>query len=152
MSLASFLRQAGYRRVSLERTGVGHFEASGTLAGHPVRVLIDTGASSTVVDLATAQTCALDTAPLGATGGGAGGSNLTIYQIPGTALRLGDAVVHPKTLYAMDLTHCNAALAQKGALPVQMILGVDVYEAYHAVIDYSSSSLFLRDSEVTGAG
>jgi hypothetical protein len=59
--------------------------------------------------------------------------------------------VHPKALYAMDLKHCNAALAQKGALPVQAILGVDTYEAHLAVIDYASSSLFLRDMGSNGA-
>jgi predicted aspartyl protease len=43
MSLQSFLEADGYRRVPLTRNGVGHFETGGTLAGNPVRVLIDTG-------------------------------------------------------------------------------------------------------------
>lgn len=146
MSLSSFLRDAGYCRVSLNRTSVGHFEASGTLSGHPVRVLIDTGASNTVVHLATAREFGLDTGAPGSTGGGAGGSNLEVYQVSGAELRVGAALVHPEVLYAMDLEHCNAALAQKGGSPVQLILGVDVYDAHRAVIDYASKSLFLRDT------
>jgi hypothetical protein len=45
----------------------------------------------------------------------------------------------------MDLSHADAALAQQGAAPIEAILGVDVYEAQAAVIDYGSASLFLRD-------
>jgi len=35
--LAAFLEAAGYRRVALRRTGVGHFEADGTLNDRAVR-------------------------------------------------------------------------------------------------------------------
>jgi hypothetical protein len=45
----------------------------------------------------------------------------------------------------MDLTHVNAALAQKGATAVDVILGVDVFDAQSAIIDYGSASIFLRD-------
>lgn len=60
-SLAAFLDAAGYRQIQLERTGVGHFEAAGTLNHRPVRVLIDTGAASTVVSLALARELGLET-------------------------------------------------------------------------------------------
>jgi hypothetical protein len=45
----------------------------------------------------------------------------------------------------MDLAHVNAALAQKGATPIDVILGVDVFDAQSAIIDYGSASLFLQD-------
>jgi hypothetical protein len=51
MSLLAFLQSGGYRQIPLTRNAVGHFETAGTLAGRPVRVLIDTGAGSTVVSL-----------------------------------------------------------------------------------------------------
>jgi hypothetical protein len=46
----------------------------------------------------------------------------------------------------MDLSHVNSALALKGAAAVDVILGVDVFEKQAAVIDYGSSSLFLKDA------
>lgn len=58
---------------------------------------------------------------------------------------MGDVVPRPKALLAMDLTHVNAALPQKGAARVDVFLGVDVFEAQAAIIDYGSASLFLRD-------
>jgi len=146
MSLAAVLETDGYRRVPLTRTTVGHFETPGTLNGRPIRVLIDTGAASTVVSLSLSQELGLDIVPLGRTGGGAGGANLSIFELRGAVLLLGAVRPRPRALYAMDLTHVNQALAQKGAPAVEAILGVDVFEAQGAVIDYASASLFLREA------
>jgi tRNA (adenine37-N6)-methyltransferase len=144
-SLPSFLQAARYRRVPLSRTGAGHFEAAGTLSGHPVRVLIDTGAAATVVDLARARELDLEMKSLDRCGAGAGGANLEVFEIRAAELRLGDVVPRAGALLAMDLAHVNAALAQKGVGAVDVILGVDVFDAQAAVIDYGSASLFLRD-------
>ena len=145
MSVSSFLGAAGFRRVPLSRTGVGHFETAGTLKGEPVRVLIDTGAGRTIVDLSRARQLGLDIRPVSRCGAGAGGSNLQVFEVRGAELRLGDVVPHTDALLAMDLTHVNSALAQKGAAPVDVVLGADVFDAQAAVIDYGSASLFLRD-------
>jgi len=146
MSLMEFLEAAGYRRVALMRTGVGHFEAAGTLAGHPVRILIDTGASGTVVGCDITRDLHLQMGKSGMSGAGTGASSLQVSQVANAELRVGGVLVRPKALYSMDLAHCNAALAQNGALPVQVILGSDVYDAHRAVIDYAGDSLFLRAS------
>lgn len=142
--LASFLETAGYRRVPLTRNGVGHFEAAGSLNGRAVRVLIDTGAASTVVSLSLARALGLEVQALDSRGGGAGGASLEIFQVRGADLRLGDVVPRAKGLIAMDLAHVNAPLAQRDTTPIDVILGVDVFDAQAAVIDYGSASLFLR--------
>jgi hypothetical protein len=146
VSLAAVLEDAGYSRVPLTRTVVGHFETPGTLNGRTIRVLVDTGAASTVVSLSLARELGLEIVPLGRTGGGAGGANLDIFELRGAALLLGPVRPRPRGLYAMDLTHVNQALAQKGAPSVDAILGVDVFEAQGTVIDYASASLFLREA------
>ena len=146
MSLTTFLEREGYRRVPLVRNGVGHFEARGTLAGRATRVLVDTGAASTVVSLSLARELGLEVVSIGRHGGGAGGAQLEIFQVRGAELDLDGAHPKPTALYAMDLSHVNAALAMKGAAPVEAILGVDVFDRQKAVIDYGSSSLFLKDA------
>ena len=144
-ALASLLAAARFKRVPLVRTGVGHFEAAGTLNGTPIRVLIDTGAANTVLSLNLVRRLGLELVPLGQSGGGAGGINLEVFEVRGAELRLGEIVPRAEVLVAMDLSHADAALAQQGAGPIEAILGVDVYEAQAAVIDYGSSSLFLRE-------
>jgi hypothetical protein len=144
MTLATFLREAGYQQVPLTRSGVGHFHAAGSLDAHAVDILLDTGAASTVVSLALARQLGITLNKLDVTGGGAGGANLEIHALVGATLSLGDVRPRPRALFAMDLTHVNQSLALKGEAPVDVILGADVFEAQAAVIDYASSSLFLQ--------
>ena len=149
MSLSAFLQSEGYRQIPLTRNLVGHFETDGTLSGRPVRVLIDTGAGSTVVSLSLARELGMELTSEGKTGGGAGGTQLEIFKLKNALLVLDHAVPKPKVLYAMDLSHVNAALALKHAPPVDVILGVDVFEKHAAVIDYGTRSLFLKDAELS---
>ena len=145
MSLSQFLACEGYRQVLLTRNGAGHFVTGGSLAGRPVLVLIDTGANATIVSLPLARDLGLTLISEGHSGGGAGGAKLETFKLEDTSLTLDHIVPHPKALYAMDLNHVNAALALKGAAPVDVILGVDVFERQAAIIDYGSSSLFLKE-------
>ena len=148
MLLSAFLESQGYKRISLTRNGLGHLETTGILAGHAVRVLIDTGAGATIVALPIAQDLGLELISEGHTGGGAGGTNLETFKVKNNvSLTLDNAVPRPKALIAMDLSHVNAALGLKGASAVDVILGVDVFERQAAVIDYGTSSRFLRDAE-----
>jgi clan AA aspartic protease (TIGR02281 family) len=144
MTLATFLGEQGFRRVALSRSGVGHFHAAGSLNGHAVAVLIDTGAASTVVSLSLARELGLGLNKLSMTGGGAGGANLELHQVLDGKLSLGEVEPRLGSLVAMDLAHVNQSLALKGEAPIEVILGADVLQMHAAVIDYGSSSLFLK--------
>jgi hypothetical protein len=143
MDLPKLLLDAGFRRVPLSRTGVGHFQTSGQLNGRTVAVLIDTGAASTVLSLELAQELGLTLQKALHQGGGAGAARLDVYFVPDADLLLGDLRPRSQALMAVDLTHANQALALKGQSPVDVILGADVFDAHAAVIDYGSNSLFL---------
>jgi hypothetical protein len=143
MDLPSFLLAAGFRQFRLSRTGVGHFQLAGQLSGRPVAVLLDTGAATSVFNLAVARELGLTLQKAAHQGGGAGAARLDVYYAPGAELRLGDFRPRVQTLMAVDLAHANEALALKGQSPVDVIGGADVFEAHKAVIDYGSNSLFL---------
>lgn len=144
MTLTAYLTDQGYQRVPLTRSGVGHFHAEGTLNDRSVAVLIDTGAASTVVSLALAREIGTACNLVHNKGGGAGGVSLDIYHLPGATLQLGPVKPRITALYAMDLGNVNEALLQKGDTAVEVILGADVLDTHAAVIDYASSSFFLK--------
>jgi hypothetical protein len=144
VSLAETMEKAGYVRIPLTRSGVGHFHAKGTLNGRDVSVLLDTGAENTVVHLDLVKALSLDMEPLAAMGGGAGSAALTVYKLPGAKLTVGGLAPRTKMILGMDLSHVNEALARTGVASVEVILGADVFETHQAVIDYGSSSLFLK--------
>jgi aspartyl protease family protein len=145
VNLDEFLSENGFRRIDLAKNGIGHFQTVGDLDGHPVSVLVDTGAAATVVSLGLARELGLELEKLPNTGGGAGGVSLEIFQVRDATLKLGDLTPRVRQLIAMDFDHINQGLACKGCDPVDAILGVDVFETQSAVIDYGSSSLFLKE-------
>ena len=144
VDLPAFLLSAGFCQVPLSRTGVGHFQVAGRVNGRTVAVLIDTGAASTVLNLALAQELGLPLRKAAHKGGGAGAAQLDLYYVPDTDVWIGDFRPRIPMLMAVDLTHANQALALKGQSPVDLILGADVFDGHSAVIDYGSNSLFLR--------
>lgn len=144
MSLVSFLDQNGYARIPLSKSGVGHFHTDGLLNDRPLSVLVDTGAASTVFSLDIAREMNLPLTKLSIQGGGAGAARLDVYQIEGARFRIGDITPKVRALLALDLTHVNEAAALRGSGPIDAVLGADVLEAYQAVIDYGSSSLYLK--------
>lgn len=144
MSLVEFLNQNGYVQIPLSRSGVGHFHTVGSLNDHRIEVLIDTGAASTVFSFDLARQMNLPMTKLSVLGGGAGGAQLEVYQIHEARFLIGDVTPKVRGLLTMDLSHVNQALALKGSSPVDAILGVDAMEAHKAVIDYGSSSLYLK--------
>ncbi len=140
--LTDFLTARGYVRVPLTRSGVGHFHTSGTLNGRTVEVLVDTGAACTVVSLAVVQALGLHAEWLNGDAGGAGGP-LDQFRVDGADLRLGSFVPRVAGPIGLDFEQVNAPLRAQGSAEVDVILGVDVFDAHAALIDYSSQSLFL---------
>lgn len=144
MQLSEFLAAAGYVQIPLLRSEVGHYHAVGLIRGRTVSILVDTGASSTIVSLEFARELGLELALHAEKGGGAGGAALDVYVVGNANLDLEQLRIRPRQLLAMDLSHANAALVASGAAPIEAILGLDVFENHSAVIDYASQSLFLR--------
>jgi predicted aspartyl protease len=144
MSLAALLSQNGYVQIPLSRSGVGHFHTTGALNDRQVEVLIDTGAASTVFSFELARQMNLPMTKLSMFGGGAGAAKLEVHRIHEARFLIGGVTPKVRGLLTIDMSHVNQALAQKGSSPVDAILGVDVFEAHEAVIDYGSSSLYLK--------
>ena len=144
MSLVDFLKRNDYTRVPLYRSGVGHFHTDGSLNERRISVLIDTGAASTVFSYDLVRRMGLPMTKLQMFGGGAGAAKLDVHQIQEGRFVIGDILPKVRALLAMDLSHVNEALALRNSTPVDAVLGVDVLEAHAAVIDYGSSSLYLK--------
>jgi clan AA aspartic protease (TIGR02281 family) len=141
--LTDFLSAQGYHRVPLTRSVVGHFHTAGTLNGRAVEILVDTGASCTVLSMSVVQALGLRSERLDGDAGGAGGA-LDQFMIQGADLRLGSFVPRLAGPVGLDFEQVNAPLRAQGSAEVDAILGADVFDAHGAIIDYSSMSLFLR--------
>jgi hypothetical protein len=141
--LAQFLIQRGYVQVPLVRTAVGHFHTAGSLNGRPVEILVDSGASVTVVAMALVQPLGLSAERFAHDAGGAGGA-MEQFVVKGVQLQLGAFSPRLGDVAGLDFEHVNAPLRANGVPEVDVILGADVFDAHAAVIDYATQSLFLR--------
>jgi hypothetical protein len=143
-ALAELLERHGFRCHVLSRNSIGHLQLVGELHSRRLDILVDTGAASTVVDLAYCQSQAIPTRDTGHIGGGAGGATLAIHALDQAVLTLDGLPLRSDGIYALDLSHVNQGLAMKGASRVQAVLGADVLTYHRAVIDYATMSLFLH--------
>lgn len=141
--LTDFLAARGYLQVQLTRSGVGHFHTSGTLNGRSVEVLVDTGAACTVVAMSVVEALGLRSEWIDRGAGGAGGP-LDQFRVYGADFRLGSLSPRLVGPVGLDFEQVNAPLRAHGSAEVDMILGVDVFDAHAAIIDYASQSLFLK--------
>ncbi len=141
--LTDFLAARGYLQILLTRSGVGHFHASGTLNGRSVEVLVDTGAACTVVAMSVVEALGLRSEWIDRGAGGAGGP-LDQFRVYGADFRLGSLSPRLAGPVGLDFEQVNAPLRAHGSVEVDMILGVDVFDAHAAIIDYASQSLFLK--------
>ena len=146
-TLDDFLAAQGFRRHDLGKNRVGHFQLVGDLEGRPIDVLVDTGAASTVIDLAYCRDQGLPLQDTQQRGGGAGGVGLPIYTLPGVALSLGGVRLQSGGIYALDLSHVNEGLVAQGAGSIHAVLGADILARHAAIVDYGASALYLRLSD-----
>ena len=135
------LAARGYRRIPLTLLSTGHLEVMGAVGGKPVRVLLDTGAASTVADREWATSAGFTLRPLGIKG--AGSVALDLALVEGAELSIGGIRLFRIPVLAIDLREVRAALRQQGVEPPDLVLGGDVLKAWSAVIDYPTATLWL---------
>lgn len=144
--LGDFLDQRGYIPVRLNKNAVGHFEVEATVNGQEVVMMIDTGASQSVLDEKSAAELGLGKEASGDTAcaTGAGGSlSVSIAHVDKLSV---DAVfMESLTMPVVNLDHCNAALESKGAKKVSGVIGADFLAAKSAIIEYANGTLFLKN-------
>lgn len=142
--LAAFLHARGFAAVPLLVNAVGHFEIAATVNGEPARLLLDTGASHTVLATPSAARLGLRTTPSAERAGGVGASDHATETALIDDLRLGDVRLRGVAAWTFDLGHVNRALETRGGAPVDGALGGDVLRPAEAIIDYARATLYLK--------
>lgn len=134
---------AGYRAIRFRSSTMGHLVVTGSVRGRPVEVLVDSGASATVIDRSWAAAAGLPLRPIKGQGFGAGGATLPLAEVDGVTLSVGGVALRGIGLIAMDLGSVRRGLARNNVAPPQVILGVDALRRWRAIIDFGTSTMWI---------
>jgi predicted aspartyl protease len=144
--LATLLATQGYSRVPMIRLATGHYSVEGMAGSVPFDLIIDTGASHTLIDQQRAQRFEMQTEAGGSRATGVGGTlDQRVRSGKLDDVSLGTLRMSSLPVRVLDLSHINGVLSNMGGKPVDGIIGADVLSAQKAVIDYGSGSVFFKE-------
>ena len=144
-SLAEFLLVRHYYQVPLGKLATGHLVIGASVNDVPGTFIVDSGASTTVVDEKNIELFKLNAVVDAETGAGAGGSGLTVYASSGNRLSINEFHVFPFNIAAMNFEHVNIGLQQVGVSEmIHGVIGADLLDETKAVIDYAGRHLYLK--------
>ena len=139
-AIAELLTRHGFRRCTMSRSPVGHLKLAGHLDGRPIDIVLDTGASKTIVELTYCRSEEIDVTDTGQPGHGG-----NVYTLGDVRLTLDGLQVRTDGIFAVDMSSTNQRLAMRGIDPIRAVIGQDVLRYHHAVIDYATLTLFLKE-------
>ncbi|NQX78730.1 retropepsin-like aspartic protease [Gilvibacter sp.] len=143
-SLRSFLEADKFTRISLKKTRTLHYKVEARINGCKCWLIVDTGASTSCINLSEAETLkmTIQASEILATGAGASGLETQISEQ--NCLSLGAWEKTKLAFIIMDLSHVNAGLAQAKEDPITGILGADILKQARAVIDYGRNCMYFK--------
>lgn len=150
MLLETQLLDDGFSSIPLTCSSIGQYLVTLKYGGHELTVILDSGASSSVVNIERARQLNVDLEHLGVKAAGVGTTAADVFRLPMREIRIRDFVLDQTHLLAMDMSHVNQALKERNVAPVDGVLGTDVLIRNAAILDCSTATLFLK-SPSTGS-
>lgn len=144
MLLQHSMHADGYTKVDLELNAIEQFTIALRYCHNTLNMILDTGASSTVVAIDRARELDFQLETLSIAGAGVGTSAAGVFKLPTNTVHLGDVAVRDLPLYAMDLSHVNDALGERGASTVDGVVGMDLLTTLNAVLSVRDHVLYLH--------
>jgi len=132
--------------LNLEGDGI-HIIIDVTIFDKPFKMVVDTGASKTVLDKTTLLNSGIEESKFQNTNilsSGLGTNNMQSFILDLPLFRIRDWATKNLQVAVLDLSSINYAYEQMNFAPVIGVLGGDILLKYGAVIDYKKCTLRLR--------
>ncbi|RMA79496.1 retropepsin-like aspartic protease [Umboniibacter marinipuniceus] len=144
--LHALLSDRGYVAIELTENRFGHFVAHGQLNSNPVDILVDSGATTTVVDRSFVERINAATRESTIRAVGLGGSQGYLEIVDFNSFSLGDQFLDANDMKVMNLEHINRVYRSNEVRSLSAIIGSDYLKAHNAIIDYDNNLLWLQPS------
>lgn len=144
MELDKMLLRKGFIKIKLNKINTNHFELKATLNEVNSSFILDTGASSSCVDIGLAELFKLTVEDSETKAAGAGGTGMETKISTKNILKINSWEFYNFEIVLLDLTHVNTALKNHKAKEIHGIIGADILEKGKAIIDYEKKCLYLK--------
>ena len=145
MELRNLLEDRSFTRIPLKKLASTHYLVRAKIHDKKARLILDTGASTTCIDIEKAFHFNIlhEKSDMMAAGAGAFGMETQISHR--NIVQIGSWKDTRVGIVLFDLSHINVALQEVGEEAVDGILGADFLKKHRAVIDYGRNCLYLKD-------
>ncbi len=134
--LAQFLAGRGFTRIPMRFDSRHHLEVEAGVNGHPVSLIVDTGAASTFLSASIASASGASASSMNFTIGGATGGAL-----PGKIARIQELALGNLTVHNAEITVGASKLGDAG------LLGEEYLSWNFGIVDVGGLNLYLRPPE-----
>jgi predicted aspartyl protease len=145
MKLKKELKKGNYGSAKIKLLNSMHISLKAKINGISVLLLLDTGASSSCIDLNAIKQLKIKSKKSKMKAVGAGNSEIDTKFSKKNNIKIGDVKFKNIPLILLDLSHVNGALKQMKSPKVHGVLGADILQSGKAIIDYSKFRLFLKE-------
>lgn len=144
MNLPSYLKSQEYIEIPFRKTAIGQIEVRVKVNGEDAGLVIDTGATGTVFDEASAERLHLKPGGV-AVAAGLGAANMMASACNVETMEIGSCRIADLAVRIVDLSVVRLAMRQRGVVECDGVLGSDILIGRAAVIDYRCMKLYLKE-------
>ena len=143
-SLSDFLKTKSYFKIKMHAIASNHFKIISKINGVRGDFVLDTGASSTFVDLNLERKFKLKSETSLIKASGAGPNKLTTLVSNDNCIKFGGWCCKSYKLVLIDLSIVYDVFESLKASAVDGIIGADILKTGNAIIDYEKKYLYLK--------
>lgn len=140
----SVLRDRGYVGIPTRRLKSGHYQAMAEVDGQRLSLIIDSGASTSMLDNASAVRLGLSLRRSRTRVSGLGAPAQRAMSGRLDDVRLGALHLDSLPVVVLDLSHVNQSLRDEGIELADGVIGADLLAEREGVFDFTSGVLYLR--------
>lgn len=143
-AINSMLREQGYVGIPTRRLKSGHYQAMAHVNGQRLSLIIDSGASTSILDNASAVRLRLPLRSSRTRVSGLGAPAQRAMSARLDDVRLGGLHLDSLPVVVLDLSHVNQSLRDEGIELADGVIGADLLAEREAFFDFTSGVLYLR--------
>ena len=135
--LAGFLSSRGFVRIPMAFNEEHHLTIEAALNGHPTRLIVDTGASTTLLASAVARSCGVSLSPL----------NIKLRDTTAGVIPINIGHVQQLTLGDLQIPNAEVVVANVSKMVGAGLLGEEYLSWNFGIVDVGGMNLYLRPPE-----